>query len=311
MKKDDNNLNFLENYKHYAILALVLVIIIYIFLITGPDLQIKINTDLGTVGDFFGGVLNPVFGLLGLFALLATIRIQSQELKNSREELELSREELGKSANALKEQSESIKLQNFENTFFKMIDLHNEIVNNLVLTQVLKHSSNFNQPNIVTVQNYNILGTNVNVIDDKDYHGRKVIPQLLKIFKSYLSNQHNKERFEFINAGFEQEYQEIISHYFGYIYQVLKFIHKSEIANKERYSSLFRSLFSVSELELLFYHCMGWMGGVRFKPLLEEYKFLEHLMYDENLVPLATKFYDKKVFGENIFWTESYDNKAT
>ena len=39
------------------------------------------SSKLGVVGDFFGGLLNPVFGFLALLALLANLYVQRYELK--------------------------------------------------------------------------------------------------------------------------------------------------------------------------------------------------------------------------------------
>ena len=68
-----------------------------------------------------GGTLNPLLAFLSLIALLTTIKIQSKELRATTTEM-------NNSSTALQEQSQSIKLQNFENTFFKMIDVHNSII---------------------------------------------------------------------------------------------------------------------------------------------------------------------------------------
>lgn len=61
------------------------------------------NADWGTFGDFMGGTLNPLFALLTLFAIICTIKIQTEELELSREELKATREELRKSSEAQQE----------------------------------------------------------------------------------------------------------------------------------------------------------------------------------------------------------------
>jgi hypothetical protein len=58
------------------------------------------HADWGTFGDFFGGTLNPIFGFLGLIALLLTLWVQSRELAVSREELRASRIAMEQSAEA-------------------------------------------------------------------------------------------------------------------------------------------------------------------------------------------------------------------
>jgi len=55
----------------------------------------------GSLGDFFGGLLNPFFALLGLLMLLVTL-FQNQK------ELSLSRKEFEESADALKSQASTL-----------------------------------------------------------------------------------------------------------------------------------------------------------------------------------------------------------
>lgn len=83
----------------------------------------------GQMGDFFGGMLNPILAFASFIALLYTIRIQSEELKLTRAELGLTRDELAASAKANKRMSESAevqlqihKQQNAENAFYRCID---------------------------------------------------------------------------------------------------------------------------------------------------------------------------------------------
>jgi len=75
----------------------------------------------GQFGDYVGGVLNPLLSFLALVAVLIAVVLQNKELQHSREELK-------RSSQALEEQSESLRIQNFENTFFQMIRIHNGIV---------------------------------------------------------------------------------------------------------------------------------------------------------------------------------------
>lgn len=91
--------------------------------------------DWGAFGDFIGGTLNPLFAFLSLIAIIYTISIQTQELEYSREELKATKDELAKSADAQTKQSELFEMQNksinqqtFENTFFKLLEHHNELI---------------------------------------------------------------------------------------------------------------------------------------------------------------------------------------
>jgi hypothetical protein len=65
----------------------------------------------GVLGDFFGGVLNPVFSFAAIIALLYTIRLQLKELNMTRIELEKSSVAL---ANQHKEMLDARSLQTFK-----------------------------------------------------------------------------------------------------------------------------------------------------------------------------------------------------
>jgi hypothetical protein len=92
----------------------------------------------GQFGDFFGGVLNPVFGFLSVFGLLAALVLQTKELKASRaaleisqRELELSRQAQTESAEALKMQNEAIRIQSFEQTFFSWFQSYKNLLQDI------------------------------------------------------------------------------------------------------------------------------------------------------------------------------------
>lgn len=94
--------------------------------VLGSDFQ-----TLGQVGDFFGGILNPVFSFITVVALVLTLLLQSKELKMSREELELSRSELAKSAEALQRQNRAIDRQSFEQTFFSWLNTYGQMLDSV------------------------------------------------------------------------------------------------------------------------------------------------------------------------------------
>ncbi|BAK71956.1 hypothetical protein [Arcobacter sp. L] len=121
-EKNSSKLNFLNLILGFAIFLFIALLVFYFFNIF--DLDTTKKADWGTFGDFIGGTLNPIFALFSLFAIIYTIKIQTEELELSREELRETKEELKESRIAQQEQSESLKLQNeatklqmFENTF--------------------------------------------------------------------------------------------------------------------------------------------------------------------------------------------------
>lgn len=308
-KTEDKDFDFLENYKIIASILLAVVILVFMFSKTSLKFTISSVGDMGAIGDFFGGILNPIFALIGLFALLVTIKIQSKSLKisaneliNSRKELELTRTELNKSAIAQQEQSNSLKQQNFENTFFKLISLHNDTINIILLEQLPKPQEGYSNPP------YKILGERLHIKNNADCKGRKAVSQLAQILKSYLDQKKGEDINE-TYSNFYKEYSEIVGNYFNSIHQVLKFIQDNKktgnIKETETYSELFNSQFLPSELELLFFHCslsMNMQVDLTRK-YIEDFSFFEKLYENENMKKEMITQYDRKAFGNNLKFT--------
>lgn len=80
----------------------------------------------GQFGDFVGGILNPLFSIIGLLALLHTIVLQSKELSKSTKELKAS-------AKALKRQNKHNARQQFDNNFFQLLTLNLSLISSVRL----------------------------------------------------------------------------------------------------------------------------------------------------------------------------------
>jgi hypothetical protein len=80
------------------------------------DDSIESISEAGQFGDRFG-FSTSLFGALTIVGLIITILLQREEIRNGKEEF--------------KEQNRTLKYQRFDNTFFNMLMLHNEIVNGL------------------------------------------------------------------------------------------------------------------------------------------------------------------------------------
>nr|WP_152029972.1 hypothetical protein [Pseudomonas sp. LPH1] len=97
----------------FSILAITLALLIY-----SNNFAAELSTShsrWGEFGDFFGGTLNPIFGFLSVIALLLTITLQINEIKQTREAAQVS-------ANALTKQLEISREQAQEQTFFRFLE---------------------------------------------------------------------------------------------------------------------------------------------------------------------------------------------
>ncbi len=241
---------------------------------------------LGTKGDYYGGLLNPIFGFLSLMALLYTIVLQSRELSLSRQELEETKTEVRRSADAQEKSEKALNgqlalqaKQSFETTFFNLISLHNSILNSLTvdLNSIGPTlSKDYGEPG-----NYEPLGhqgRQVWVGDKTEFSGRELYQKLLNLIVNFSNNvPSNVQK---LYAEINSQHNEVLGHYFRNFYQTLKFIEEGPITDieKQRYASILRAQLSSFELALLFLNCIDdTVDNGAFRKLLCNYKILEHL----------------------------------
>lgn len=131
------------------IAALAVGIYVYNF---GNSLS-DVRSDWGVFGDFLGGLLNPVVGLITVYLVLVNARLQRQELRNSIEEM--------KNSNiALEKQNSAIEIQHFQNTFFNWMETYRSILADATFT----HPSGYSPPQsgtaaVVATYTYCLAGT--------------------------------------------------------------------------------------------------------------------------------------------------------
>lgn len=108
---------------------LLAIIVAYAYLVLHYN-TVTSGENLGTMGDFVGGMLNPILAFLSFMAILWTIKLQSdtiklqtKELEATNEELRLTREELSQSRQAQQDSANTLSQQRFEMTFFSLLDI--------------------------------------------------------------------------------------------------------------------------------------------------------------------------------------------
>jgi hypothetical protein len=117
--------NLMVKNRFYIIVALLFTIGIYYFGISNFDIEKFENQkidSLGSLGDFIGGNLNPILAFLSFIALLTTVKLQSEEMAASRDELKRSAQAQEDSKKILDQQYNSQVIQQFENTFFSLLE---------------------------------------------------------------------------------------------------------------------------------------------------------------------------------------------
>lgn len=149
----------------------------------------------GTFGDYLGGTLNPIISFLALIGLLYTIHQQAQEMQATRDELERTAEQQSR-------QSEIFNLQQFESTFFSLLEQHNKVVERIEVESIYEELHNI--------------------------YNKKIDQITTRKPSEELSNSH---AIKSINQHYE------LKSYFNLLFQILKFISISLSKNSESNNS--------------------------------------------------------------------------
>jgi hypothetical protein len=262
------------------VVAIAFVIIGFVFLACFQFAYVEENwthngdkdyTRFGISGDFFG-FANAVFSALAFAILIVTMWMQSYELSQQREELRITQDVFRQQTNEMEEQNKSLKLQAIESTFFKMLQLHGEIVSGMVTTHV---------HNLVT--------------------GRSVFEFQIQALKEHSRAQRFGTNFKITDASYDDWYEKneaAMGHYFRTLYNTMRFIDENGGEYRHTYARLLRAQLSSKELELLLYNGVSRWGKEKFKPLMEQYSMLKHLRRDPEFDSWRSR-YDAKAFDSS------------
>lgn len=207
--------------------------------------------EFGQMGDFIGGVSGTLFTLVGVILLFETLALQRNELSESRK---------------------VFQQQQFENTFFNLLNLYNEVVKGLHYTDI----NTFDE----------------NVLKGKEFFER----QHQDFYNNFIpKNRINKNRKQATldYLGFYVSTKEQTAHYFRTIYRLFKIISESNFKDEEKmkYAKIVRAQLSESECFFLHYNAYTEYG-FRFRKLINEFNIVKHL-------PLVEKV-EFKLYIQNL-----------
>ena len=226
-------------------------------------------TDQGTFGDMFGAV-NALFSGLAFAGLIVTLIYQKEELKLQRDELAETRKELQGQREEFEEQNKTLKRQRFENTFFNMLSLQQAIINNLSYENPVQNETE--------LMRYDV--------KQRTYKNRFVFEGL---YEYAIVKYNEKSHYDGLRSALKCYGPAIYSivtgisfldHYFRHLYRIFKYVDTSDsISDDERYeyACIVRSQLSDYELVILFYNCLTANGRAKFKPLIEKYAIFNNL----------------------------------
>lgn len=211
--------------------------------------------DFGQIGDWIGGSSTPIITLASFIIILAAFLAQ-------KEELQLTRIEMKETRLLVEQQSHTMARQRFENTFFQMISLHNQIVSEFMLVD----GPNTYIGRLAFKRLHQILNFNHGQTKDLMERTGESFTDLSLIKKAY--------------DAFFTEYEYLCGHYLRNLYRIYKLIDENnEISEeeKEHFSGIIRAQFSSYEQILIFYNGLSSLGSEKFLPLMYKYDAMEHL----------------------------------
>lgn len=261
--------------KYVSIFSLVIIIwLIFMFIMfwSANDFEFSLSPStslesLGVFGDSFN-ILTSLFTGLAFAGVIISVILQTKELEATREELS--------------GQRQAIEKQNFENTFFNMLKLHNNIVNDIEFTKEYMETTGGGSFSFTTKKEIS--------------KGRTAVTKITSLFLDMSGDAENPIE-SFIDIY--DIYSTQLGHYFRNIYHILKLIENFQIENKKFYSNILRAQLSNDELILLYFNGLT-KGKEKAKPLFEKYEFfepleLEFIKVSEDII----KMYDYTAYGEN------------
>lgn len=259
-----------------AILVAVLWFGLPFFLYFLFEQSVIASEERGQFGDMYG-VLTSLFSGLTIVGLIYTIILQREDigiarsaLRKQNAELKLNREELRQTRKEFKQQNETMKLQGFENTFFKLIEIYQNNVRQFHIQYGLVSQITFSgkmafemlvKNEITEVKFRESLSSDTTGVPEQNLEMHIGGPFSLTNFyaKIYLQNES------------------YLFSYFSTIEEVLQFIDNSNLIEEEklRYISIFRSQLSPYEMVLIGFHILNRViEHMPLKGLVRKYKLL-------------------------------------
>lgn len=261
----------------WIIIFIIILLTIILFpynILNGVTFQrFELNTKLyNELGDFIGGITAPLLSILALFLLYRTYKSQKEELLETRL--------------LLQKQTEYLNKQQFEATFFNMLNLHHTIVNSIDLIK---------KPKIEKLTPKDI--------GDFSSRQKEIGRDCFKTFYNGLTTLYNKTKNELevtrVKIAYDNYlklHQSDLGHYYRNLYHTIKLVKRADIQNKFDYIGLVRAQLSQHEQLMLFYNGLS-TKGFKFKCLIEEFHLLHNLDTEDLLNRSHKDLYKKSAYN--------------
>lgn len=247
--------------------------------------QIKADK-FGQFGDIIGGVIGSIWALAGVILFYAAFKKQIEALDNQKTatqaaidsiniqstELTLQREELVQTREVFKAQEKTLKVQQFENTFFNLINLLSSILNSIdsqESNQVERRAGYDNGTSYVQPEYDNIV---------ESFTGRDCISKMVDKITIQIqrigAGYHRMKTEEEVILHYKEKFETDVEPYLNTIKQILKKIDSNPMEVYDEYIDILKAQLTKVELELIKYFKGTDLIDDEFKTLLMKYGIL-------------------------------------
>ncbi|MCM3587012.1 putative phage abortive infection protein [Mesobacillus maritimus] len=225
LQKREKKVVYLEWVKLIGIFLLILLVIESAAYISLTLIQVE----KGTFGDFFNGIISPFISIGALTAAYLAYKSQSSQLDLQQKE---------------------VKLQRFENHFFQLLGLHNDIVKSMTYDE-----DGFDQP-----------------INGREYFN-KIYEKLIRI---YNNNPNPKNKYSTMMNEIDKGENDQLLHYFRNLYQIFKLIERNSAEfdqdELKQYVDIIRAQLTPNEIAILYFNTR-YYGKDDFDETLQNFNF--------------------------------------
>ena len=238
-------------------------------------------------GDTIGGVVGSLWALAGVLLFYAAFKKQIEALEDQKEatrttqraielqseELKLQREELAETREVFKEQSETLKIQQFENTFFSMLSVYNQIISGMDIIVTKKFSTGKKSD----TKSMSIFNRGDQTSEEfqhmQEVHSGKDFFKHLHYNISDQITLHPRKRNDVL-VYYYKEFDIDFEGYYSLMNQILIRIDNCPFDNKQEYLDILSSQISSKERELIIYFEQAERLNPELLRLLKKYKII-------------------------------------
>ena len=230
--------------------------------------------ELANFGDFYSGTIGILFAIVAAFIAFKTY---TQQVKVSQN-------------------------QNFENTFFKLLEMHEKNV----LAMDISYIYNSKKEELIGKRSF------AEIFLKLKSH---IVTSLSRIhhtqnYTDLSESEKIKKELEIIQEAyidFSKEFLVPVTPYLRHLYYLISYVDdQSFLTHKKKlvYMNMIRTQLSSYELLFLFYACLSIRGYKKFKPLVERYGILSHIEH------IKDKLLSLKVDHLDLFEKGAFDEPS-